>query len=45
LYEIHDVTIRARDKDNATSLARAEIMKQYKDKQIDGWIIKKVEKI
>ena len=43
LYDIHEVTIRARDRDNASLLARSEVLKQYTDKQIDGWIIKGID--
>lgn len=44
-YEIHEVTIRARNKDAASLIAREEVLKQYTDKKIDGWFYRGITEL
>jgi len=45
LHDMHEVKIRAKNKDDATYLAQKQIRSEYTDQQIDGWLIKGVIKI
>ena len=45
LLDIHEVEIRAKNKDEATTLAQKEIRSKYPDQQIDGWLIKGVTEV
>lgn len=45
LHDMHDVEVRAKNRDDAVFLAQQHVKKLGTDKKIDGWIIKKVEKV
>jgi hypothetical protein len=45
LHDMHDVEVRAKNRDDAIALAQKEIKNKYPDQQIGGWLIKGVTKI
>jgi hypothetical protein len=45
LHDMHDVEIRAKNRDDAVALAQQHVKKLGNDYKIDGWIIKGVTKI
>jgi len=45
LHDIHEVEIRAKNRDDAILLAQQHVRKLGTDQKIDGWIIKGVTKI
>jgi hypothetical protein len=45
LHDMHDVEVRAKNRDDACILAQQQIKSKYTDQKIDGWIIKGVTKI
>ena len=45
LHDMHDVEVRAKNRDDACILAQQQIRSKYTDKQIAGWLIKGVTKI
>jgi hypothetical protein len=45
LHDLHEVEVRAKNRDDAIAFAQKESRSKYTDKKIDGWIIKGVTKI
>ena len=45
LHDIHEVEVRAKNRDDAIALAQQQIRSKYTFQQIGGWIIKGATKI
>jgi hypothetical protein len=45
LHDIHEVEIRAKNRDDAIALAQQHVKRIGIDQKIDGWLIKGVTKI
>ena len=45
LHDIHEVEIRAKNRDDAIFLAQQHVRKLGTDQKIDGWVIKGATKI
>jgi hypothetical protein len=45
LYDLHEVEVRAKNRDDAIALAQQHVKRLSNDYKIDGWIIKGATKI